>query len=343
MTDFGFFVDLNDGFKQFEITSKSQILTKLLSATNPDFKKRDHSYTIPDADKYHLIVVPKVIARLYFVHNSYVVRPLTLENIRIEGNQLKFSFEKWGIHWYWGGIGGGISQRGTFIYDGEYQNRYQIDVYGYPKQGTAGDYGLFLGGLGNAVEITQQSKLGYCVFRKKITISANDTYTIPSNVPSIDKSLVFIRPTNQNAIVSISRDNKKIYSTAQTDVYVLVFATDFTLVPADYGLNIYNSKGILNYSSNYLPFLVGENITLTQWGVAAPFARPMLQANECAEMIDRIYRDWTYCRAGGYRFQGNKITIQPGRNLEWVFVDTSAIDYISYSTPSYVIDFDLYF
>lgn len=40
MADFGFFVDLNDGFKQFEITNKSQILTKLLSATNPDFKKR---------------------------------------------------------------------------------------------------------------------------------------------------------------------------------------------------------------------------------------------------------------------------------------------------------------
>lgn len=178
---------------------------------------------------------------------------------------------------------------------------------------------------------------------KKITISANGTYTIPSNVPSIDKSLVFIRPTNQNAVVSISRDNKNIYSNAQTDVYVLVFTTDFTLLPADYGLNIYNTKGILSYSSNYLPFLVGSNITLNQWGVTTPFARPMLQANECAEMIDRIYRDWTYCKAGGYRFQGNTITIQPGRNLEWVFVDTTAIDYITYSTPSYVIDFDLYF
>ncbi|WP_119711259.1 hypothetical protein [Arsenophonus endosymbiont of Aleurodicus floccissimus] len=117
--------------------------------------------------------------------------------------------------------------------------------------------------------------MGYCVFRKKISISANGTYTISNTVPSIDKSLVFIRPTNQNAVVSISRDNKVIYSNAKTDVYVLVFTTDFTLVPADYGLNVYNQKVTLSYSSNYVPFLVGANITLTQQGVTAPFARPM--------------------------------------------------------------------
>lgn len=229
------------------------------------------------------------------------------------------------------------------MYGEQYENVYKIDVYGYPKQATSGDDGLFIGGLGNAVEITQQSKLGYCVFRKKISISANGTYKIPNTVPSIGKSLVFIRPTNQHAVVSIARDNKNIYSNAKTEVYVLVFTTDFTLVPADYGLHIYNTKGTLSYSSHYLPFLVGANITLTQWGVTAPFARPMLQANECAEMIDRVYQGWTYCKAGGYRFQGNKITIEQGRNLEWVFVDTSAIDDITYSTPSYVIDFDLYF
>ncbi|HGJ5877726.1 MAG TPA: DUF6453 family protein [Arsenophonus nasoniae] len=343
MSDYGLFVDLNDGFKTFEITSKSRILTKLLSTNNHDLKKRDHSFTIPEADKYNLIIVPKVISRLYQVSRSYAVRQLRLENIRVEGNQLKCNWDRWGIHWFWGGPGGGVSDRGTFLYGEQYENVYKIDVYGYPKQATSGDYGLFIGGLGNAVEITQQSKLGYCVFRKKISISTNGTYKIPNTVPSIGKSLVFIRPTNQNAVVSISRDNKNIYSNVRTDVYVLVFTTDFTLLPVDYGLNIYNQKGTVSYSSNYLPFLVGANITLTQWGVTAPFARPMLQANECAEMIDRVYQGWTYCKAGGYRFQGNTITIQQGRNLEWGFVDTSAIDDITYSTPSYVIDFDLYF
>ncbi|MFS1539497.1 MAG: DUF6453 family protein [Candidatus Phlomobacter fragariae] len=343
MSDYGLFVNLNDGFKTVEITNKSQILTKLLSVTGPNLKQRYHSFTIPEADKYHLIIVPKVVSRLYFISNSYAVRPLTLEDIRIEGNQLKFSFDKWGIHWYWGGRMGGVSQQGRFIYDGDFESRFQIDVYGYPKQATVGDYGLFIGGLGGAVEITQQSKLGYCVFREKISISANSTYTMPSDVPGIDKSLVFIRPTNSSTVVSISRDNKRIYSTHQTEVYVLVFTSDFTLVPADYGLNIYNTKGALSYSSNYLPFITGANVTLTQWGVTTPFARPMLQANESAEMIDRVYQDWAYCRAGGYVFQGNTITIQPGRKLDWVFADTTGIDYINYSTPTYIIDFEMYF
>ncbi|MFW0053931.1 MAG: hypothetical protein AB8W32_10900 [Arsenophonus endosymbiont of Dermacentor nuttalli] len=67
---------------------------------------------------------------------------------------MKFSFDKWGIHWYWGGPGGGISQQGRFIYDGDFKSRFQIDVYGYPKQATTRNYGLFIGGLEGAVEIT---------------------------------------------------------------------------------------------------------------------------------------------------------------------------------------------
>ncbi|MFW0053930.1 MAG: hypothetical protein AB8W32_10895 [Arsenophonus endosymbiont of Dermacentor nuttalli] len=80
---------------------------------------------------------------------------------------------------------------------------------------------------------------------------------------------------------------------------MLVFTSDFTLKPADHGLFIYNTQGKLSYSSNYLHFMMGANVTLNQWGVTSPFARPMLQANECAEMIKSVYQNWGKCWAGG--------------------------------------------
>ncbi|WP_182853080.1 hypothetical protein [Arsenophonus endosymbiont of Aleurodicus floccissimus] len=48
-----------------------------------------------------------------------------------------------------------MSDRGTFLYGEQYENVYKIEVYGYPKQAASSDYRLFIGGLGNAVEITQ--------------------------------------------------------------------------------------------------------------------------------------------------------------------------------------------
>ena len=221
-------------------------------------------------------------------------------------------------------------------------NGFTVDVYEYNQvpEAPSGHWGISVQGMRGYTEINDTMKLGYCVYAQKLNVS--NGWTLPSNIPGSNKR-VFCYWNNASAVVEMGLDNViRLSGVTTLEIYICVFASDFTLQLDSWGLAIWNDSGRLVFSSKYAPFNLGASVSISNDYKDSGVLRPMVPLERSAKTGTRSGTVWTIYNMG-LQISGRQI--RRGRGTVEGTINTGGVtlQFPNISTPSIVLDASDYF
>ncbi|WP_038267985.1 DUF6453 family protein, partial [Xenorhabdus cabanillasii] len=144
------------------------------------------------------------------------------------------------------------------------------------------NFGLDFEAANQFLTVSDEKEIGYCILREKIKMNAGQSWSVPLGLPNPENHVVFVRSDNPNCAVSTDRIYNKITVSHDCNLYVVVFSSGFSPQRDDGGLHIWNERGELTYSSKYIPFFQGENITFDNHTdvITTKLQFPMIRATD---------------------------------------------------------------
>ncbi|PHM75120.1 DUF6453 family protein [Xenorhabdus kozodoii] len=343
----GMMVHPGDGGKPFRLDSdRAQILSLIQTvpvALYDDYRKYGwrQSRHIPDARDFNIILIPTKTVMVGQRGMISAIVDLRIENIRMEGEYLHFEYSD--IPTGHQTVLGALIDAFTPYFDGD--GHFYIQVCGYPKNSkNSNSFGIQLAGMNGVSTITDQNRLGYCVYRGRFTLGKNDQWRVPDTIPNRAQCLVFARTETSGAAIGMTHDKVIVNNDVACEVYVVIFSSGFTLQKPDWGVAIYNATGHMTYSSYYSPFFMGEMIAVRNGrGSANTIARPMVQINRLAKLVRDVGGNWWRFADSGFVFSGNTISVSEAGRMDFTYVQVNNFSYKSIDYDIYAINFDDYF
>ncbi|AOM42636.1 DUF6453 family protein [Xenorhabdus hominickii] len=328
----GIRVHPGDGGKPYHLDSdRAQTLSliRTVSANVADNRQFgwQQSRHIPEANTFNIVLIPTktVMAGQFGLHSTIVDR--RIENIRMEGEYLKFEFIE------------GLIGFSPFF---EPDDHFYIQVCGYPK--STASFGIKLAGMNGVSTMADQNRLGYCVYRGKIPLGARGQWRVPDSIPNRGQCLVFARTETAGAAIGMTHDKVVVNNEVACEVHVVIFSSGFPLQKPDWGVAIYNAAGHMTYSSYYTPFFLGEMIPVRNGrGAANTIARPMVHVNRLAKLVKNVGgNSWRFADSG-FAFSGNTISISEAGKMDFEYFQADHFSYKPIDYDIYAINFDDYF
>ncbi|MBD2802051.1 hypothetical protein ID854_16815 [Xenorhabdus sp. M] len=328
----GIMVHPGDGGKPYHLDSdRAQMLSLLRTVAITGWKGKKYYYKttfhIPEARDFNIILIPTktVMVGYYDVYLAIVER--RIEKMEMSGEYLNIEMND------------NLYQFSPVF---EPEKIFYIQVCGYPKQ--TGSFGIQLAGMNGISTLSDQNRLGYCVYRGKVSLGSLGQWRVPDSIPNRGQCLVFARTETAGAAIGMTHDKVIVNNDVACELSVVIFSSGFPLQKPDWGVVIYNASGQPTYSSHYTPFFLGEMIAVRNGqGRTKNIARPMVQVNQLAKLVDSRGKGYFWFFDSGFSFSGNTITInRVGRyNTEYAQQDWFSYRPIDYDI--YAINFDDYF
>ncbi|TDB57255.1 DUF6453 family protein [Photorhabdus khanii] len=331
MSDMGIYVNPTDGGKGFFLSDNDARIISFV--TRLRLSQYDHEYhsaliqrKLSSLPGYKFIIIPIRTSLLGRAGPSYSIQEQQINNLRIEGDYFKCE-----INLY-------LDSPSYYPHS---NREFIVDIYTYAESFT-GDYGIYLKGMNGVTEITDSSRLGYCVFRKKVTITGGTEWSLPSNIPNKDTCLVFARCDDQNVIISMN-ENKQIWCNTTAVVYIAVFSSGFSLKVPDYGIYILNKQNNYTYTSEYVPFFMGETFRIDRSVGRTLIKKPMFQISELQYQFRKDKGNYYFIVASGVKCNSNEISMAHGRIIGREYIDAYSASTRKININMYAIDCDKYF
>jgi hypothetical protein len=327
---FGLRIQPGDGGKAYYLDSdRAQTLSLIQTIAIDGWENRRpysaKSFHIPEAKDFHILIIPIRTVIVGQWGNVSAINERTLESFWMDGEylniRLNFSLDEFS------GIGGNV---------------FYLQVCGYPKNRES--FGIRLAGMNGVSTLSDQNRLGYCVYRGKFTLGEWGKWRVPDSVPNRSQCLVFARTETSGAAIGMDRDKVIVNGRTPCEVSVVVFSSGFPLQKPDYGVAIYNSAGQMTYTSQYTPFFLGEMIAIRNGsGSAKTITKPMVQVNQLASLVESRGKGYFNIWNSGFSFSGNQIWISRTNFVTYTYFqrDRFSADPINYDI--YAINYDDYF
>ncbi|PHM59569.1 hypothetical protein Xsto_04044 [Xenorhabdus stockiae] len=344
MSDIGLLVRPGDGGKAYRLDSNRAQTLSLIRAISidlhGDFKKQGYqqSHHIPEARDFNIVLIPTKTVMVGQDGNMSVIVDIRLNNIRMEGEYLRFEYSdspNGRPDWY-GNVAGWFDP----YFDPD--RHFYIQVCGYPKYRSA--FGIQLAGMNGVSTITDQNRLGYCVYRGRVTLGKQGQWRVPDSIPNRAQCLVFARTETPGAAVGMTHDKVMVNNDVPCAVSVVIFSSGFALQRPDYGIAIYNASGRLTYSSHYTPFFLGEMIAVRNGsGSARSISRPMVHVNRLAKLVRNVGgNSWRFADSG-FTFSGSTISVSEAGKMNFEYIQVNNFSYKPINYDIYAINYDDYF
>ncbi|PHM38182.1 hypothetical protein Xmau_03569 [Xenorhabdus mauleonii] len=326
----GIWVRPGDGGKPYYLDSdRAQMLSLLrtVKTAAQGFYTPETSHHIPEARDFNIVLIPTKTVVVGQQGLQSIIRDLRIENIRMEGEYLKFAYSE--------------DTRDFSPFFDKDANFY-IQVCGYPKYTES--FGIKLAGMNGVSTIADQNRLGYCVYRGRFSLGSNGQWRVPDAIPNRNQCLVFARTETPGAAIGMTHDKVVVNNDVACDVHVVIFSSGFPLQKPDWGIAIYNASGNLTYSSYYTPFFLGEMIPVRNGQGASPtIARPMVHVNRLAKLIKNTGGNMWRFADSGFKFSGNTISISEAGKMDFEYFQANWFSYKPINYDIYAINFDDYF
>ncbi|WP_340617507.1 DUF6453 family protein [Xenorhabdus entomophaga] len=340
----GMMVQPGDGGKPFRLDSdRAQTMSLIQTvkvALYDDYRKYGwkQSRHIPEAKDFNIVLIPTKTVMVGFRGMVSAIIDLRIENIRMDGEYLHFEYSD-NPNRHQTGLGALID---AFMPYFDKDEHFYIQVCGYPKN--TGSFGIQLAGMNGVSTITDQNRLGYCVYRGRVTLDKNGQWRVPDSIPNRAQCLVFARTETSGAAIGMTHDRVIVNNDVACEVYVVIFSSGFPLQKPDWGVAIYNASGHMTYSSYYTPFFMGEMIPVRNGsGSAKTIAKPMVQVNQLAKLVEDRGKGYFWLFDSGFSFSGNKVWVNRVGKADMVYSQRDWFNYKPIDYDIYAINFDDYF
>ncbi|MBD2816492.1 hypothetical protein ID850_17490 [Xenorhabdus sp. Flor] len=344
MSEIGLLVHPGDGGKPYRLDSdRAQTLSLIRSISVElygDYRRQGwkQSRHIPEARDFHIVIIPTKTVMVGQRGNVSVIEDLRITNIRMEGEYLHFEYsDNPNSYMNWAGW---ESDPFTPYFDGDH--RFTMQVCGYPKR--TDSFGIKLAGMNGVSTLSDQRRLGYCVYRGKITLGKRGQWRVPDTLPNREQCLVFARTETSGAAIGMTYDNVIVNNDVPCVVHVVIFSSGFPLQKPEVGVAVYNASGQMTYSSYYTPFFLGEMIPVRNGsGSAKTIARPMVHINRLAKLVRNVGgNSWRFADSG-FTFSGNAISVSEAGRMDFEYIQVNNFSYKPINYDIYAINFDDYF
>ncbi|WP_426576354.1 DUF6453 family protein [Xenorhabdus stockiae] len=344
MSAIGLLVHPGDGGKPYRLDSeRAQILSLIRTIVvdlHGDYRKQgwQQSRHIPEAKDFNIVLIPTKTVMVGQDGNVSAIVDIRITNIRMEGEYLRFEYSdspNGKPDWY-GNVDGWFS---PFF---EREQNFSIQVCGYPKHRES--FGIQLAGMNGVSTLSNQNRMGYCVYRDKVNLSRFGQWRVPDAIPNREQCLVFARTETLGAAIGMNHDKVIMNNDVPCEVSVVIFSSGFSLQKPDVGVAVYNASGEMTYSSYYTPFFLGEMIPVRNGsGSAQNIARPMIHLNRLAKLAKNIRgNSWRFADSG-FSFSGSTISVSEAGSMDFHYFQVNWFSYKPINYDIYAINFDDYF
>ncbi|MDE9430587.1 DUF6453 family protein [Xenorhabdus bovienii] len=334
----GILVHPGDGGKPYHLDSDRAQTLSLIQTISVDLYGDYYKYGwqqsrhIPEARDFNLVVMPTKTVMVGQRGIVSAVVDLRIENIRMDGEYLRFDYSDSPF--------GQMSDNFSPYFDND--KHFYIQVCGYPKR--TDSFGIQLAGMNGISVLADQNRLGYCVYRGKVSLGENGQWRVPDSIPNRNQCLVFARTETSGAAIGMTHDKVIVNNDVACEVYVVIFSSGFPLQSPDWGVAIYNGAGRMTYSSYYTPFFMGEMIPVRKGsGSASNIAKPMVQVNQLAKLVESKGRGYFWFFDSGFSFSGNSIWVSHVGKADSEHFQRDWFSYRPIDYDIYAINFDDYF